>query len=221
MAPLPGEPALGIDGPPPGRALLDAPSSWPRRIVTLVLVVAVAAGAYAGYRRVTRPDVVAIGSPYRSSTGVTIDLPPGPGWHADRTARLKRTNGPSWLRGEMIFRGPSAASASEFVLLVRAHAPGGFARAFDRAKLRADLERQLGQQATAAGATPRNLSCVDEDSWQPGIAEVCYGRLFLAGHDVGAGAYLWVVGDDDLIGIVYATEDVSLDALEVMARSAR
>jgi hypothetical protein len=221
MAPLP--PDLGeiSDDHGGGRAVLDGPNPWIFRAVAIVVLAGAAYLGYRVYRYFNRPDIVAISSPYRSSAGVTIELPPGGGWRAARTARMTRSAGPSWMRAEAIFRGASLYTARELVVLVRMHAPGGFVRTIDRETMRAGLERSLQQQATAAGARTRALNCVHEDTWQPGLAEVCYGRIVLADRDIGAGAYLWLVGDDDLIGIVYATEDASLDALELMAKSAR
>jgi hypothetical protein len=221
-APPPG-PSTMAPAPAPagGRNLLDEPSRWPRRIVTLLLIALLAWGAYGGYQRVFRKRIVAVSSPYKSSTGVTIDLPGRTGWYADRNARMKQSNGPTWMRGEALYRASKADQANEAAMVLRLHAPGAFARAIDPEELRRGLETALRQAAAGGGAMITNLSCALESSWRPAIGVACFGKLVLPHMEMPAGAYLWVQNDDDVVGIGYATAEGNLDQLEVMARSAR
>ncbi len=208
-------------GPPPARAVLDDPSPWPGRLIKLALVAALAYGAYAGYRRLTRPDVFRVHSPYRSSTGMTLDLPGSSGWRTDRRLRQKQSQGSGWMRADVVFRGPDARNADDFVVVLRVHMPGGFSRAIDPESLRGGLERSLQQSALAAGATARNLACVHESTWRTEQAVACYGRFELPYRELPVGVYLWVASDDDVVGIGYATADGTLDPLAAMARTAR
>lgn len=226
-APLAGGPApTTAPLPPPTTSSLGAtfaaePNPWPARLIMVALLAAAGYGGYRLYRRLTRPDVVAISSPYRSSTGVTVELPGGSGWHSDRRLRLKESRGPAWMRGDVMFRGPTADAADEFVLVLRIHAPGGYSRAIDPEQLRSGLERGLQQTAAAAGATTRSLACVLESTWRTEQAVACYGVVVLPMRTVPCAVYLWVASDDDVVGIGYATGDGTLDPLEAMARTAR
>lgn len=225
--PAPGAPPTGTLAPagyvsaPAGRNLLDEPSVWPRRVFLLLVLGAVATGGYLLYRRIFRPGVVAIGSPYRSSTGVTLDLPGKTGWHSDRRGRMKQSNGDRWMRGEMVFRAAKVEEANEMAMVLRVHAPGAFSQTVDPEQLRVGLESALRQAAASAGATTKNLTCVLEYAWRSTTAVACYGIVVAPFREMPAGAYLWMHDEDDVIGIGYANADGNLGPLETMARTAR
>ena len=204
-----------------GRSLLDEPSPWPRRVLALALLVGGALGGYWLVRRIFRPDVVSISSPYRSSTGVTVELPGRTGWHSDRRHRMKESNGALWMRGDAMYRAAKLEEANELAAVMRVHAPGAFARVVDPEQLRASLEAALRQAAAAGGAQTKSLACVLENTWRSTVGVACYGVLVTPFREIAGGVYLWVHDDDDVIGIGYANADADLAPLEAMVKSAR
>jgi hypothetical protein len=206
---------------PMGGTSLAAPNPWVGR----GLVIAAAVGALLGglwlYRRVTRADVIAISSPYRTTTGVTLDLPSGSGWKSDRRARIKKEAGAGWLRGDVMFRGGDTTSANEFVLAFRLHAPGRFASVPDGDQLLKTMEASLRQAAAASGADGKNVSCVIDREVRGDAALACFGRFEQLGRTLPVGVYVWIAGNDDAIGVAYAKLDGSLTPLQDMVRTAR
>ncbi|HVV83664.1 MAG TPA: hypothetical protein VHE35_11375, partial [Kofleriaceae bacterium] len=203
-----------------GAARFDDPNVWLARGALLIVLLG---GAYLVYRlfRAGTAHVVSISSPYRSSTGVTVELPGRTGWHSDPGLRVRQSFSTGWLRGDVMFRARTAADADQFAMVMRVHVPGGFAHEVDPERMRTGLEASLRQAAAQAGAEARGLACAYDTSWRSGQAVACYGRVVLPARELPGGAYLWVENDDDVIGIAYASSDGALDPLEQMARTAR
>lgn len=216
--------------PPAGGAAMPSGSSvatyedpylWWWRVAKVVVAVAALVGGFLIYKRVTRPDVYAVSSPYRTNTGVTIELPAGGGWRTDRRLRMKQRNGPAWMRADVVFHGAKVATADRFVLTMRVHVPGGFPYQVDSEELRAGLERQLKQAVASAGSAVEELRCVVDGVVRTESSVACFGRVNYLGLALPAGVYLWQAGTDDVIGVAYATTDDTLTPLMDMARTAR
>ena len=198
----------------------EHPNPWPAHIVKILLGGLLLYAVYLGYRRVTRPDVVAISSPYRSHTGVTIELP-GRGWKADRRQRMKRENAGAWVRADAMFHGESFLGLDQLVVAIRTHAPGGFGDSLDPERMRTQLESQLRNGVAQAGASIRNLSCVVDNAVRPATTVACFGRIGYLDQEMPAGVFIWQASNEDMVGIGYATTADSLEPLLEMARTAR
>lgn len=199
-----------------GRAVLDDPSPWWGRAFWAVIAAVALYVGYWGYQRWFTPNVRTIGATYKSWTGVVVDMP-SPGWKADKRHRFKRTSGDNWIRGEVMYRGATPETADEFALVVRFHAAGAFGQTVSNAM----IETAFRQGAAGSGVEVSDLNCVTERSWRAEAGTVCYARAARPEGTLAGGLYLWMVGNDDLVGIAYGRTQGSLEALERMVRSAR
>ncbi len=210
--------------PPPsassGRAYLDDPSPWWRRGALIVILAAGCFGAFLVYQRMFKANVYEVGRTFKTSTGVTVDVPPGT-WKTDRRRRDRAEMGTGWVRTDTAFRGGDGTfdQAEDYFAVLRVHQPGAVpAMNLDDLAARAQLTIPIGVERTTYSV--RNLSCAAAREMRDG-AVACFGRFRFEGRELPFGCYLWVAGADDFVGVAYAAADGQLDPLHALARTAR
>jgi len=221
-------PPPGTMAPPPGTLapevpLISHPGPAPRRFGTgtIVLVVLLAAGAVlAGmaYQRLTRPDVLAVRSPYRSYIGMTVDLP-GDGWKRDRRMRKSRSQGAQWMRFEALFRGRSLDDPDELVMVFRVFAEGAFAARVNLEELRRQAQLLTAALGTMSSINGSAVDCIADTAWRSEPAARCRGTATILGRPYAIGVSIWQPTTEDLVGVFYVSATLDSPDFETIVRS--
>jgi hypothetical protein len=212
MAPLPGASPLA------GGTRARGGGLGLRHVVAVLVLGAVAVGAGMLYQRLTRPDVVAVRSPYRSFIGMTVELP-GDGWKRDRRLRKSQSQGPRWMRFEALFRGKHLDDPDDLVMVFRVFAPGAFAARVDLGELRRQaqlMSQALGQLSAITGSP---VECVADTAWRTEPAARCHGSATVQGRPYAIGVSIWQPTTEDLVGVFYVSATLDSPDFETIVRS--
>ncbi len=200
-------------------------SSLGRTVVALALLAAAGYGGWWLYRRQQRDDLVAVRSPYRGRTGMTMDLPAGGGWKRVREqSHISRGRLDLWAEG--LVRGPrlrsSVPEADEFLIVVRMRLRGAHVDPQHPMATPALREALLNaaQMPEHDGFKLLVATCELDDSARVGAVR-CDGEAQTTLGPRGYRAYGWWAGSEDILVVAYSTTDRDHAALAGVVRSVR